>query len=95
MPKCPNCQKEVYFGEMSAFFTSLLSFNAHFLVSCLEKETRTAEPRGFHADICEVFRGEKVPAWMRPKPVAARLANLKVPRNTNVHERDTSGRVLS
>lgn len=47
MPKCPSCQKEVYFGETSAFFTSSAAFIVHFLVSCLEKETRTAAPSVF------------------------------------------------
>lgn len=73
----------------------LQSFNAHFLVSCLEKETRTAEARVFHADICEVFRGKKVLRRVRHKPVAARVAYLQIPRNTNVHVCDTSERVLT
>lgn len=48
MPKCPNCGKEVYFGEISAFFCLPRALKPQFLVFCVAGEMRV---RAFHAEI--------------------------------------------
>lgn len=94
MPKCPKCEKEVYFGEISAFFTSSAAFQSalivHFLVSWLENQTRTAETSVFYADMWNVFSAQ---TGETSKCTSCVLEHSR--KYTNVHVCDATERVLN
>lgn len=97
MPKCPNCQKEVYFGEISTFFISSAAFHVLLMYTSWFPAWRGKQELQSQACSMQIFAVflEGKSAQMGETRVAAHPAYLNVPGNTNVHVCDTSEPVLT